>query len=50
LHRITATLPALNGAGLLSRATALRSIADIYGVDDIDAEMARIDVESEPRH
>ena len=37
-----ATLSALTDAGLLSRPTALRSVADLYGVDDIDAEMARI--------
>ena len=36
------TLATLTGQALLSRETALRSIADLYGVDDITAELGRI--------
>ncbi len=36
-----ATLATLIGSGLLSRETALRSIADLYGVDDLPNELAR---------
>ncbi len=36
------TLTTLTGAGLMSRGTAVKSIADVYGVDDVGAEMARI--------
>lgn len=35
------TLATLINQGLLSRETALRSIADLYGVDDITAELGR---------
>jgi hypothetical protein len=36
------TLTTLIGAKLLSRMSAVKSIADIYGIDDVGAEMARI--------
>ncbi len=42
------TLATLTDQGLLSRETALRSIADLYGVDDIAAELGRINPEPHP--
>ena len=36
------TLAALVAAGLMSRRTALKSIADIYGIDDVGAELTAI--------
>ena len=36
------TLASLTDRGIVSRQTALKSVADIYNVDDIAAEMARI--------
>jgi hypothetical protein len=41
------TLATLTSQRLLSRETALRSIADLYGVDDIAAELSRITPEPE---
>jgi hypothetical protein len=40
------TLATLTSAKLLSPETALRSIADVYGVQDIPAERARIQTET----
>jgi hypothetical protein len=37
-----ATLTALVGGGLLSRETAVKSIADVYDIDDLAAELSRI--------
>lgn len=42
------TLATLTQSGLLSKETALRSIADVYGVTDIGAELARLQPESLP--
>jgi hypothetical protein len=42
MRQDAATLGALIDQGLLSRDTALRSIADVYGIADTDAELARI--------
>ncbi len=42
------TLTTLTQSGLLSPETALRSIADVYGVTDIPAELARIKPEPAP--
>ncbi len=36
------TLGALTGAGLLSRETAIKSIADVYDIEDVPDELARI--------
>jgi hypothetical protein len=43
-----ATLSTLLDAGLLSRETALRSVADLYGVTDIAAELAAVEPEPTP--
>jgi hypothetical protein len=40
-----ATLAALTRGGLISRETAVKSIADVYGIDDVKAELARIATE-----
>jgi hypothetical protein len=42
------TLATLIDAGLLSRETALASIGDVYGVNDIDRELARVQPPSPP--
>ncbi len=42
------TLATLNAAELISRETALKSLADTYDIEDIPAELARIQAE-EPR-
>jgi len=39
------TLTALTQGGLISRETAVKSIADVYGIDDVKAELARIAAE-----
>jgi hypothetical protein len=39
----TQSLVALVGAGLLSRETAVRSLAERFAIDDIAAEVARLD-------
>jgi hypothetical protein len=39
------TLKTLGEAGDISRETAVRSIAETYGIDDVGAEIARIDAE-----
>jgi hypothetical protein len=41
------SLATLVGAGLLSRETATRSIAEHYAVDDLAAELARVDSDGE---
>ncbi len=41
-QRDAATLTALTGAGLLSRETAVGSISDVYDIEDLAAELARI--------
>jgi hypothetical protein len=48
MQQDAATLATLTDSGLLSRETALRSVADVYGVDDIAAEMASIGPGVEP--
>ena len=40
-----ATLTTLTQSGLISRETAVKSIADVYGVDDVKAELERIAAE-----
>jgi hypothetical protein len=42
MQQDAATLSALIDQGLLSRETALGAIADVYGIADTDAELARI--------
>jgi hypothetical protein len=37
-----ATLTALTAGGLLSQETAVKSLADVYGIDDVAAELSRI--------
>jgi hypothetical protein len=39
------TLTTLVQGGLLSRETAVKSISDVYDIDDLPAELARIDAE-----
>jgi len=41
-ERDARTLATLRGAGQISRMTALKSIADIYDIPDVDAELQRI--------
>lgn len=40
--RDATTLQTLSAAGLLSRDTAVKSIADVYDIEDVSAELARI--------
>jgi hypothetical protein len=42
MQQDAATLGALIDQGLLSREAAIGAIADVYGIADIDAELARI--------
>lgn len=47
-QRDALTLQTLTGSGQLSRETALKSIADVYDIDDVAAEFARIEAERNP--
>jgi hypothetical protein len=44
-QRDALTLQTLTAAGQMSRETAVKSIADVYDIDDVSAEIARIDTE-----
>jgi hypothetical protein len=46
-QRDAQTLSTLANAGQISRETAVKSIADTYDIDDVAAELARIDSEDE---
>ena len=41
-NREASTLQTLTAAGLMSRDTAVKSIADVYDIEDVPAELARI--------
>lgn len=45
-QRQAQTLATLSASGQISRRTAVQSIADTYDIEDVDAELARIDAES----
>jgi hypothetical protein len=47
MRQDAATLGALIDAGILSRPTALRSVADIYDVADVAAELAAVEPEQD---
>jgi hypothetical protein len=49
MQQDAATLVQLSSAGLLSRETAVASIANLYGVADVAAELARIAAEGQGR-
>ena len=44
-ERDARTLATLNSSGQISRATALQSIADTYDIEDVPAELARIEAQ-----
>ncbi len=44
------TLATLSASGQISQATAIRSIADVYDIEDIHAELSRIDEDRRSRN